>query len=65
MSHFNRKFIIHNGKRRTAVQRMQMSIERLTQTQMYHIRWCYSTIMTRCIQIEATSANLCSEFWYI
>ncbi|CAF2532295.1 unnamed protein product [Rotaria sp. Silwood2] len=65
MAHFNRKFIIHNGKRRTAAQRIQMPIQRLTQTQMYHIRWCYSTIMTRCIQIEATSANLCSEFCYI
>jgi hypothetical protein len=63
MAHFNRKFIIHNGKRRTAAQRLQMPIQRLAQTQMYHIRWCYSTIMTRCIQIEATSANLCSEFW--
>ncbi len=62
MAHFNRKFIIHNGKRRTTAQRIQMPIQRLTQTQMYHIRWCYSTIMTRCIQIEATSGNLCSEF---
>ena len=63
MAHFNRKFIIHNGKRRTAAQRVQMPVQRLTQTQMYHMRWCYSTIMTRCIQIEASSANLCSEFW--
>ena len=62
MAHFNRKFIIHNGKRRTAAQRVQMPQLRLTQTQMYHIRWCYSTIMTRSIQTEATSANLCSEF---
>ncbi|CAF0945256.1 unnamed protein product [Adineta steineri] len=65
MAHFNRKFVIHNGKRRTTAQRIQMPIQRLTHTQMYHIRWCYSTIMTRCIQVEATSANLCSEFCYI
>lgn len=63
MAHFNRKFIIHNGKRRTAAQRMQTPVQRLPQTQMYHIRWCYSTIMTRCIQIEASSANLSSQFW--
>ena len=63
MAHFNRKFVIHNGKRRTAAQRIQMPVQRLSQTQMYHIRWCYSTIMTRCIQIEASAANLCSEFW--
>lgn len=63
MAHFERKFIIHDGKRRTAAQRAQMPIKRLDQTNMYHIRWCYSAIMTRCIQIEATSANLCSEFW--
>ncbi|CAF4516331.1 unnamed protein product, partial [Rotaria socialis] len=62
MAHFNRKFVIHNGKRRTAAERLHMPVQRLTQTEMYHIRWCYSTIMTRCIQIEATAANLCSEF---
>ncbi|CAF0908368.1 unnamed protein product, partial [Didymodactylos carnosus] len=65
MSHFNRKFIIRNGKRRTATQRQQQPNQRLQQTEMFHLRWSYSTILTRCIQIEPSASNLCSEFCYI
>ncbi|CAF4596950.1 unnamed protein product, partial [Rotaria magnacalcarata] len=34
MAHFNRKFVIHNGKRRTAAERLHIPVQRLTQTEM-------------------------------
>lgn len=60
LAHFNRKFVIHKGKRKTN------KLENYD-TKMYHLRKNpYSAICTRCIQLpSATAQNLCSEFCYI
>ncbi|CAF0824220.1 unnamed protein product [Brachionus calyciflorus] len=65
LAHFNRKFVIHKGKRKMVSQKKQ---EKLTyETKMYHLRRNpYSAICTRCIQLDtATASNLCSQFCYI
>jgi hypothetical protein len=63
LAHFNRKFIIHKGKRNQKFLQQQQEPE----TKMYHLRKNpLSAICTRCIQLDtAKASNLCSEFCYI
>lgn len=78
MAHFNRKFIVHKGKRKNALAALnnsQPQVDKngqpITSTnndvKMYQLRKNpYSAICTRCIQLEtADSSLLCSEFCYI
>nr|XP_033819549.1 protein flightless-1 homolog [Geotrypetes seraphini] len=57
LSHFKRKFIIHNGKRKNKDDKVQPSL--------YHIRTNGSALCTRCIQVGTEASNLNSEFCYI
>lgn len=60
LAHFNRKFIIHKGKRGSK------EVVNNKNTKMYHLRRNpHSALCTRCIEIEASAENLCSEFCYI
>lgn len=80
MAHFNRKFIIHKGKRKTANAiaaaaaanhsgdgKPPTSSGSSNEVKMYQLRKNpYSAICTRCIQLEtAEASNLCSEFCFI
>ena len=78
LAHFNRKFVIHKGKRKQTnltqerADKLNTSIESYENapkhdTKMYHLRKNpYSAICTRCIQLETAKAtNLCSEYCYI
>ncbi len=58
LAHFNRKFVIHRGKRKVNVDSKH--------TRMYHLRRNpHSAICTRCIEVDACAENLCSQFCYI
>jgi hypothetical protein len=60
LAHFKRKFIIHKGKRKSK------EVLNNKNTKMYHIRRSpHHIICTRCIEIEASASNLCSEFCYL
>ena len=60
LSHFKRKFIIHKGKRKSK------EVLENKNTKMFHLRRSpHHLICTRCIEIEASASNLCSEFCYI
>uniref|UniRef100_T1J3P6 Gelsolin-like domain-containing protein n=1 Tax=Strigamia maritima TaxID=126957 RepID=T1J3P6_STRMM len=57
MSHFKRKFIIRQGRRN--------DVERVSQTEFFHVRSNGSLLCTRCIQVVPSAANLNSAFCYI
>ncbi|XP_064640268.1 protein flightless-1 homolog isoform X2 [Lineus longissimus] len=59
LSHFKRKFVIHDGKR------PQGGDEIVEQTEFFHIRSNGSLLATRCIQCNADASQLNSEFCYI
>uniref|UniRef100_A0A2R5LN85 Putative actin regulatory gelsolin/villin family n=1 Tax=Ornithodoros turicata TaxID=34597 RepID=A0A2R5LN85_9ACAR len=59
LSHFKRKFVIHQGSRKDAQATGNGSVE------LYHLRSNGSPICTRCIQIPAAASNLNSAFCYI
>lgn len=65
LAHFNRKFVIHKGKRKPSVQKPGQKLS--YDTKMYQLRRNpYSAICTRCIQLDqATALNLCSNFCFI
>lgn len=60
LSHFNRKFVIHNGKRKLpSAPVVKRGVE------MFHLRANDSPIATRCIQIRPDASLLNSHFCYI
>lgn len=59
LSHFERKFVIHHGKRKAA-----KKVEKLPPVELFHLRSNGSAIATRCLQVEPVAQNLNSEFWY-
>jgi hypothetical protein len=77
LAHFNRKFVIHRGKRKPALNSTHAPNpsgpnqdgegSSVYNTRMYHLRTNpYSALCTRCIELETAKAtNLCSEFCYI
>ena len=57
LSHFKRKFIIHDSRRRV--------VEPPSSVQFFHLRSNGSDIATRCLQIKPDASQLNSEFCYI
>jgi len=62
LSHFNRKFIIHHGKRKTKNQEDNIPKKK---TEFFYLRSNGSKITTRCIEINPDSAVLNSGFCFI
>lgn len=57
LAHFEQKFIIHQGKRKSSLPTKPVSL--------YHLRANSNPITLRCIEIEADSSKLNSGFCYI
>jgi len=60
LSHFKMKFVIHQGRRKSA----RVAGEKLP-VEMFQLRANGSPLTTRCIQISVDAANLNSDFCYI
>ena len=56
LSHFNRKFVIHNGKRKLpSAPAVKRGVE------MFHLRANDSPIATRCIQVRSSFYTYCTS----
>ena len=60
LSHFKRKFIIHNGKRKVVAKR---PAGKLPPVQFFQIRTNGSPLFTRCIQV-CFGTDLCLKIFY-
>lgn len=58
MAHFEKKFIIHHGKRK------EVKSNDAKKVKFYHLRSNGSPLCTRLIQIGTDASLLSSAFWY-
>lgn len=62
MSHFKRKFIIQNGKRKDKILK---SVDHKAPVEFYHLRSNGGALCTRLIQISPDASHLNSAFWWV